>query len=526
MRKIALIGLLLLLLLVGCEHNVNHGDYAELTFRFTTSSIASRGNVSDYPNDPSKWTQAERIVDGRYIYILSVYIIDKNKQIVATKENICVDAEATETIVTFDKSYNLKRGIYTVMAVANHVDYTIDGATYLSGLINTWQSTDYQSLMNNKIALNSEDNLSSKNIVQPLSMMKTIDLHAGNNMVEGELVRTFARMRIEVKNNSGTLPLNIKSLIFNDNFTQQQAYVFDDGSDRKYFGTKGAPVSTSTHALLPFANDSSSDAKIIEARTSAIVFDGYLLESRLNDGEFYKYTLDLGYESTITAYDFKPDWNNVINSVNSMNVGDESYFLLYNTYTKRFFSAGTDKVTVAELDKNSPTVATDHVWKLVPTGVENQYYILNIEKGLYMQNPNSSNVAISSTPVAFTFANKQSGNNAYITIAGTGNRPYYLYVNNLYNVLGYFSNSNSGAYFTLYKVNKNLTSVGGSAISYNTPIILKTIDPITQQSSPTIAIKRNDFINVLITVSYNAIAGKFEFFVEDWNQGGGSVEFD
>ena len=64
------------------------------------------------------------------------------------------------------------------------------------------------------------------------------------------------------------------------------------------------------------------------------------------------------------------------------------------------------------------------------------------------------------------------------------------------------------------------------AISYNKPITLTTIDPITQQSSAATAIKRNDFINVLVTVSYNPEAGTFEFYVQDWNSGGGSVDFE
>jgi hypothetical protein len=79
----------------------------------------------------------------------------------------------------------------------------------------------------------------------------------------------------------------------------------------------------------------------------------------------------------------------------------------------------------------------------------------------------------------------------------------------------------------MYSVNKESTSTGeGNTITYNSPIILTTIDPVTQQSSPTKAIKRNDFINVLVTVSYNPYSGKFEFFVEGWNEGNGSVEFE
>ena len=524
MRPIAIIGLLLLLL-TGCEQYIEQSECAELTFNIVTSSLGTRGNVSDYPNIPSEWTQEERAVDGRYMYALSVYILNNNNQIVASQEDITLSAETTETVVTFDKSYNLKRGVYTVMAVANHTDHTIGNKIYNSGVNNNWDSGDYQSLMNNTISGNTTHNVSSKDVIQPLSMMKSIELHAGNNIIEGELVRTFARIRIEVKNNSGTLPLSINSLSFSNNFTQKQAYVFDDGSDRKYFGNTGAPVATSPYALHPFTYDTLGSVKTIEARTSAVVFDSYLLESKLNDGDYYKYTLDISYEGTSATYSFEPNWT-AINQVNKMNVGEESYFLLYNNNRKRYLSAETNKVGTATLSTSSSSVATDHVWQLISAGT-NKYYLLNVETGLYMQNPSSNEITLGKNPVAFTFATKTSGSSRYITMAGSNGS--YVYVGNSnakYAVTGYSSGSNSGVYFTLYNVNKNRTSLEAGSISYNTPIILTTINPVTQQSSPTRAIKRNDFINVLVTVSYNDVAGKFEFYVQDWAEGGGSVEFD
>ena len=93
-------------------------------------------------------------------------------------------------------------------------------------------------------------------------------------------------------------------------------------------------------------------------------------------------------------------------------------------------------------------------------------------------------------------------------------------------IYGGTSNSN-GSKFQFYKVNKTAISTGGNgSISYNTPITLTTIDPITQQPSPTTIIKRNDFISVLVTVSYNPVAGNLEFEVTNWSTGGGDVEFN
>ena len=60
---------------------------------------------------------------------------------------------------------------------------------------------------------------------------------------------------------------------------------------------------------------------------------------------------------------------------------------------------------------------------------------------------------------------------------------------------------------------------------YSDPIVLSTIDPVTSVVSPVNTIKRNDFINVLVSVSYNKDLGDFEFEVKPWNEVSGSIEF-
>lgn len=523
---------IILTLFASCvqQADVEQGDVAELSFKLlTVGDDESRGNVTDYPSSPVQWSQAERAVDGRYMYTVSVYIIDNNKRIVASQENIQVPDQAEEVVVTFDKSYNLKRGIYTIMAVANNASHTINGTTYASGLTKAWSAIDYNALMNNKIMGNTTHNVSPKDMVQPLSMMKEVELHAGKNAIDGELVRTFARLRIEVKNNSGLADLKVNSLSFSNNFTQTQAYVFDDGTDRKYFDPKGAPFATSSYAIQPFALDAGSNAKSIAARSSGVVFDSYLLESKISANENYTYTLGLKYENVSgQTLSFKPNWSSYIGQTSGLSVGAESYFLIYNTInnTKYYLTAGSSSITIAQL-QNNETVSTSHVWQFISAG-NNQYYIKNVETGLYMQSPGNSSISLGTSPVAFTFETKESGYSWY--------RLYYIAIksNNRYvnvetngNVTSAGSSNGNTTYFRMYSVNKESTSTGeGNTITYNSPIILTTIDPVTQQSSPTKAIKRNDFINVLVTVSYNPYSGKFEFFVEGWNEGNGSVEFE
>lgn len=492
----------LLMLMVSCQQQEEMDSWeeaVELTFKLDLKDKQSRAD--------------SELVDGGYLQNVSVYLLNNSEHIVAKQENISVPNKAKTIVVTFDRSYDLKRGLYTLMAVANHAS--------------TWNFNSYTDLMNNFISTEATDNISSKDVVQPLSLMKEIELHAGKNQVEGELVRTFARFRIEVQNNSGDTPLRVNSLTFSNNFTQQKAYVFDDGTDRKYSHPTAAPLSTSSHAIQPFVKDNGANYKTIPARGSAVLYDSYILESKAASGSKFTYTMDLAYVGVSqTTTVFKRESNTALDQTSELNVGEESYFLIYNTNSGGYLNASGTNVDQSSLsDFNS--LGTHSVWQLVDN--ENSYYIKNVETGTYMQKLNKDkNIELGSIPVAFTLKDK-------VTEEGNWwNKKYYYYIQ-LFSNKCYVSatkdkvqaknKDDEATYFYFYRVVKNTSTVSGENITFNDPIPLTTINPVTQQSSVTTAIKRNDFIHVLVTVSYNPIAGKFEFKVEDWSNVTGDVEF-
>ena len=63
---------------------------------------------------------------------------------------------------------------------------------------------------------------------------------------------------------------------------------------------------------------------------------------------------------------------------------------------------------------------------------------------------------------------------------------------------------------------------------YEGEVVLETIDPVTAYVSPVSSIQRNDFIDVLITMTYNKNneKGHFLFEVIPWKTGGGEIEFN
>ena len=513
----------LLVWLVSCQqHEVVNlvEEPVELSFKLSVSENGSRGNVSENPTNTTNWTQVEKVVDGRYLYTVSVYLVDVNKKIVAYKD-VTVDNQATEKTVTFDKSYNLNQGTYTLMAVANHEDYTIGETTYQSGLNTDWGTmgvnTSADVLLNKTIG-SSSDYISPKDVIQPLSLMKEIELHAGQNEVKGELVRTFARFRIEVKNNSGTENLKVNDLIFSDNFAQKSAYVFDQD---KYDFETGALNAVSSNALQPFTTDEGKAFKTIRAQQSAVVFDSYLLESKAQSGKNYTYTLNLSYDAFSSVFRIGKELNQVDEIARSDY--ENCYFLIQNVKNKGFMyidfynnlvSSPCNLNELKTLLETEDEAADKYLWNLEAADQANCYYIKNKSTFDYMRMLTTWSVSLDQNKVhPFRF----SSNSDYgIQMQSKGE--IELYICDWGNWYGGMDLLVDESNFVFYAVDNKL--------GYSRPIVLTTIDPVSQQSSPVTAIKRNDFINVLVTVSYNPVAGKFEFVVEDWNQGGGNIEFN
>ena len=100
--------------------------------------------------------------------------------------------------------------------------------------------------------------------------------------------------------------------------------------------------------------------------------------------------------------------------------------------------------------------------------------------------------------------------------SGTGNR----YITIDYGAKGSGWNNNKGAdnnprLFYFYEITKKIET---AVPSKNEEIVLKTIDPETAQVSKVTNIKRNDFVNVLVTVSYTPTSnnGYFTFEALPW----------
>lgn len=491
-------------------------------------------NVSSSPSDPSSWTAWERAVDGRYLYRVTAFLIQGDR-LVASKD-LELTGEPTSAKVEFEG--NFTHGTYRIMAVANYSAHqaddgengvqTYEGLTDFSTIVNNLIgqtnvadfTTDYEeSFLKYQIASNG--GICPK-VPQVLSMVKDIELHPGENIIEGELIRTYSRIRITIENHSDE-DLKLSSLSFDNIFAQKKAYLFPENG---YIQDKTALDFDSEDALTPFTA-TSENPLTIPGKGTATIFDAYILESQKESGEEYNYLLGLGYDG---AGDFTLGSTSEIRRQDDVSSG---YYLIYNTSSSRYLMAGTNSVSSGTMSglTEGMKISEEFVWCFDKRGLvsDNYYYYIGTAQAMstgqtayYMNSPSNTNVTLTSEKngsfyIGETYSYSYYYRVYYLTLRGSGGR--YLRVEDDDTVSGR-NGVNISTYFILYPV------VPPSASSSVQEIQLQTIDNRTGQAVEVNEIKRNDFINTVITVKYNKNKGHFQFEVKDWSTGGGNVEFN
>lgn len=491
-------------LLVSCRKNHYAQDEStaslHLTVRSSGTGLKTRG-IEDLDDDGNV-SEEEIYADGRKIYRLALFLFNGNR--VVSSEILESDdprfsdnnSEATISFTNLDYSES-----YTIYAVANYGNYgTMEG-----NLADVNEDNVTSGL---KVTATS-DNICNRQTPYPLSFTKEINLTPGANVISGELLRTFARLRINVRNQSSHNDLQITGLDFPANFTQKSADLFTQGGNADV-----SPAVSSSNAITPFV-ENMMIAKMDDSNkvSESTIFDTYMLEST---GGNYSYTLSLKYEGgTEEAYTVN---NTAIR--NSNNIEDGAMYIIYSSNAGRYLYAGNGYVMAGNSYLTDGELNHNYVWKFNRTGT-NQYTVESMgTTGYFMQ---SSQASTSRVPLTVNpsssdyFTASTSSNN--IRLRTTKNN-YYLAVNGS-TVLGYGSGNRRNFY--LYKVEKSQISTD---ITHTETIPISIVDKISGEANPITAIHRNDFIDILVNVTYNEKTGDVEFEVSDWERVDGDVTFD
>ena len=490
------------LILGGCSNvEDKHCDIFGTSLEIKISSID--GMLETNAADDTQ-TDLEEIMDGRRMYRLAVYLVSDNTVIAST---ILENGDPrfrngnNEAVVSFDNLDYSKQ--YILYAVANYGDYNSETQGHLRSLDNI--------LANLRVNSSSTSYLCPITTPYPLSLKQVVTLQPGTNTISGELVRTFARLRINLRNQSSK-NLKLSNLKFADKFTQSSADLFTPGGTANV-----SPVATSSDALVPFENNMlidgmSSSGNVVETT----IFDSYMLES---NGGKYEFSMKLQYEgNTEITYEV-----NTTPIYNPSEIVDGGLYIIYCPNSKKYLYAnGTSNVKAGNSYLSSGELNHNYVWRFTRVS-GNNYRIESMGiSGYYINAPGikNNNVPLTSNVNNNNYFNisEYSYYNALLLKANSTN--YYLSVSSN-NAVGASSGSNRR--MQLLRVETNLEA---GSLTHEATIPIKIIDKITGEALPIEKISRNDFLNILLNVTYNEKKGQIEFGVSDWDNLGGDITFD
>lgn len=450
----------------------------------------------------------------------------------------------------------LTRGSYMLLAVANFSESDQFGdsgiATQVRNLVDHFQQSPDTGISDFRGTCQAFYNLQlyipektvfpyirPDDVSIPLSSTHILNLISGQNHATAELKRTSARVRVELRNYSD-LPLTINNLAFSSNFTQSTSYLFSRADGENYaienghYG-KGAPVVTDDNAITTFT----PGMVLTKEDGTTTLFDGLIYESRDLTNN-YTYTIDVSYKGEGDLHNYTLKGNGQAVTTPDDVAAQGPYFLIRRSSAFSYLYVENDKV-YASTGSYTPQEILDrcqqnnyyynYVWELVPYG--SSYRLRNVQTGDYIENVQYNSqeyeyyrlgTTEESGADSFTLETNNGfllfrsdyyrnhswyGGNAYINTRGTDNTL----------VVGW-NGTGEWSQFALYPLDAHR-----SLNAYN-EVVLRTIDKTSGVVSDVHEIERNDYIRILVEVSYNPDKGDFDFNVNDWETGGDEITFN
>ena len=457
----------------------------------------------------SRATAAD-LIDGSCLNRVTMLIVDGSNKLVAIQDwNDIATTLPTQVSTTI-------RGLepntaYRMIAVANYGDLT--NFPNLNLTVGNTITTIINELNNYKLPETGNDYLVAQQ-TQPLSLVQEFTTPArGELNLQGELLRTYARIRIEIANRSESKVLSVNNLKFGTSTSK-----FGYGTtpllpvaDAHIPAANGNMNKSSTDALTPFAPVDIPTLKD-EAGNSKVVFDGYLYECKNTAG--FEYSLNVGYSTgsgggTTSGPVYEKGTGTKYPNNNGL------YMIGYGN-NNRFLTVSGNGVTTSQNNKTEldSTQDTPIIWEITKSGYNFTLRSVYSEKYMHLT---SNGILLNDSPADLYIS-------SYDGQMRSKSYPYnYLYVDNE----GRLSTNTYNLYtsFNFYPLTEKTKIVANeSTIIKEFKIPLETLVDGVPQS--TYIIRRNDFINVLVTVSYNENYNRIDFEVKNWVEKNENIEFN
>ena len=335
----------------------------------------------------------------------------------------------------------------------------------------------------------------------PLSTSVSLSVGAGTNRVSAELVRTCAKLRITVRNNTTNNTIILKDLIFT-NKNPNVGYLFEQSDYSIPDAVSFGPFRSITHSLV---GETVSDT--IPQGGERTYIQQYMYETATNGAA------DLGFEIVGGLF---PDGTdkatvgevsiNTLSFENSFRTG--SSFLIKSSNNDLYLYDNNGTLALQSLSSFN-SIPKGYLWTI--SGNSNSATIQG-SSGNYLQ-LSSSGASLGSK----TYLNVSTSSGSFQLSYTSQRTTYYLTINGS-SLTTTNTSTESNTYWKIATVeSKKVTNFQGATVIFD-----KTISSLNYINKygipvPLEQIRRNQDVKIVVNIHYNPNSGVLFFETSDWD---------
>lgn len=523
--------------------------------------LSGTGNIA-IELGQSVLTRAEGAVDGSKMNNLHIWLVGSDGSIKDYIDGTVAYVDDNTRYCTIDAGGATAKALFTNVEKGNYTLYFVANLPAGSPLVRYQKGGTIDAGFKDSLLADVENNQPPYNETSgmPLSLVKSISVGAGTNSLTGELVRTCARIRLTVRNNTVSNTLILKKIALSTNGNPSTGYLFP----REDFSIPGTASMGPFNSLELTTEGETTNIVIPHGETHTYI-NQYMYETGPNGSVSLGFNIagglfadgvtsgvmgqvETGSSGTKTVY--------TANGTSSSSIVPGTYYLIKSNTGGYFLyddGSGTPKATsettaVALMSGENPT---KYLWTFSATGTAN---IRNVKTGNYLIIGTDNTVSMSTkASTANVSSNTGSGFRLYNgSSTGNGNNK----VNNAYTLsitasavsiitnqtTGNNSNvtpsSDSSCYLQLYLVTSqevpvtstelNLKDNNGNAAEKYFDQTISSLNYIGKYGTPVPLkhIYRNQDVQIVVNVHYNPSSGVLYFETTDWEKDDNNTTFD
>ena len=484
--------------------------------------LSGTGNIA-IELGQSVLTRAEGAVDGSKMNNLHIWLVGSDGSIKDYIDGTVTYVDDNTRYCTIDAGGATAKALFTNVEKGNYTLYFVANLPSDSPLVSYKKGGTIDAGFKDRLLANVVDNQPpyDETSGMPLSLVKSISVGAGTNSLTGELVRTCARIRLTVRNNTVSNTLILKKIALSANGNPSTGYLFP----REDF-SKPVTASMGPFNYLELTTEGKTTNIVIPHGETHTYINQYMYETGPNGSVSLGFNIAGGlFADGVTS--------GVMGQVNGISTGSKV------TTTNSINSSAQYLIKSATSDiylyNNKGTLSASPVINV--NDLLNQYYLKDYLWTVSVSGTKATikNVA---TTKCITIVNKGAVSlkeTGKVTITDgfsfyriQGKTYYYLKASDGSSV----SSSNTQSKFYLVPVTQsselNLKDNNGNAAEKYFDQTISSLNYIGKYGTPVPLehIYRNQDVQIVVNVHYNPSSGVLYFETTDWEKDDNKTTFD